>query len=424
MDVVITLLALGCLVGMAGYILQLLLSQFRLARVSARSTELEREYLQARIGLISNRRRFEREKTELSWNGTRKFKAVKKVTECRDVYSFYLAPHDGKPLPPFLPGQYLTFRLNIAGHDKPVIRCYSLSDSPNHPDYYRVTIKKIPPPPDKPGVPPGLSSSFFHDRVAEGDILDVRAPSGAFCLDMTKLNPVVMISGGVGITPVLSMTNAIVESGARREVWFFYGARNRSDHIMKEHLERLAAENRNVHLQVCYSNPGPDDQPGRDYHHGERVSVDLLKRLLPSNNYEFYICGPPPMMSSITQGLKDWGVPDDHVRFEAFGPATVKRAAPVAAPAAVAATAQTFEISFARSGKVLSWDHKMESLLDFAEHHGVSIDFGCRAGSCGTCKVAVKSGEFAYLRQPDFPCEAGSCLTCCAVPKTNLGLDA
>src|SRR2546428_17383 len=187
--------------------------QFQLAR--------ERLQLQIKAALLKCQ---EAEQSKLVWNGYRKFTLAKKVPECEDVISFYLAPHDGKPLPPFRPGQYLTFQLNIPGSTKPVIRCYSLSDGPSHPDRYRVTIKKALPPPDQPQAPLGMASSFFCERLKEGDILDVKAPGGNFCLELASEKPVVLISGGVGITPMLSMLNAIVESGSKREVWFFFGA--------------------------------------------------------------------------------------------------------------------------------------------------------------------------------------------------------
>lgn len=339
-----------------------------------------------------------------------------------DVVSFYLAPHDGKPLPPFLPGQYLTFQLRIPGIDKPTIRCYSLSDCA-HPNYYRVTIKRAPPPKDRPELPCGLVSNFFQDQVREGDILDVQAPRGGFFLDILKENPVVLIGGGIGLTPVLSMLNAIVASGSKRETWFFFGVRNRVEHFMKEHLERIAREHDHVRIHVCYSDPAADDLEGRDYHHRERVTVDLLRRLLPSNNYEYYVCGPPPMMNQITKELEAWGVPEAHIHYEAFGPATVKkvthRSEEIAAPGA-----PVVKVTFARSGKDFPWDSKASSLLEFAEGQGIRIDAGCRAGNCGTCLTAVRSGQFAYTIEPGAPAEPGTCLTCVSVPKGDLVLDA
>ncbi|HZV33680.1 MAG TPA: 2Fe-2S iron-sulfur cluster-binding protein [Verrucomicrobiae bacterium] len=365
----------------------------------------------------------EAEQGRLVWNGYRKFRVVKKVKECHGVCSFYLKPHDGKPLPPYKPGQYITFQLNLPGQSKPLIRCYSLSDSPHRGDYYRVTIKKEPAPPDKPGVPPGLASTYFTDVVKEGDILDVKAPAGNFCLDLAKETPVVLVGGGVGVTPMLSMAHAIAANAARREVWFFFGARNSKEHIHKDEMLKLAAEHENIRLHVCYSRPDENDKKGVDYHHEGRITVDLMKELLPSNNYEFYLCGNGAFMNSISEGLEAWGVPDKNVYFEAFGPATVKKKAAVQAPEP-AVTSKGFDVTFSKSGKRSKWYASSGSLLDFANAEGVKIDCGCRAGSCGSCLVAIKSGDVEYVSEPGEKPESGSCLTCICRPKGDLVLDA
>ncbi|HXE41496.1 MAG TPA: 2Fe-2S iron-sulfur cluster-binding protein [Candidatus Baltobacteraceae bacterium] len=368
-------------------------------------------------------RRLDAEQTQLTWNGCRKFTVAKKVSECDDVCAFYLKPHDGRSLPAFKPGQYLTFQLDLPGRDKPLIRCYSLSDCPHQKEYYRVTIKKEKAPPDKPDVPHGASSSYFCDVVKEGDILNVKAPSGHFFLDMAKTNPVVLIAGGVGITPMLSMANAIVASGSKREAWFFLGVRNRREHIHKAELEKLAAENENIRLHICYSKPGDGDVKGRDYQHEGRVSADLFKELLPSNNFEYYLCGPGAFMKSITDGLTAWGVPDEVVHFEAFGPATVKKTA--AAPTREETThLAKINVTFSRSNKTVRWEPSKENLLEFARAQGVKIDSGCCAGGCGSCVVAIKSGNVDYLKKPDAETEPGTCLTCVCRPKADLVLDA
>jgi ferredoxin len=194
---------------------------------------------------------------------------------------------------------------------------------------------------------------------------------------------------------------------------------------MKEHLEQIAQEHPTVHLQICYSDPDSDDLRGRDYQQGERVSVDLMKRLLPSSNYTFFLCGPPPMMDQLLKDLKAWGVPEKDVAIEAFGPQTVKRVAPnIEGGAALKPSAATIEVTFAKSGKSFPWNGGGMSLLEFAEKHGISINFGCRAGNCGTCLTAVKQGEVDYLVEQGAKPEAGSCLACIAVPKTNVVLDA
>jgi hypothetical protein len=339
------------------------------------------------------------------------------------VFALYLEPHDGRPLPRFKPGQYLTFQLNVPGRDKPVVRCYSLSDSPHRAEYYRVTIKKEKAPPDRPELPPGVGSHFLCDTVKEGDILDVKAPSGHFVLDMARSNPVVLIAGGVGVTPMLCMAQAIAASGSKREVWFFFGVRNSKEHIHKAELDKLAAQNENIHLHVCYSKPGSDDVKGRDYHHEGRVSTELLKELLPSNNFEYYLCGNGAFMKSITDGLEAWGVPESEVHFEAFGPATVKKKAPELTPRETEFLSKV-QVTFKRSSKVVPWLKTAGNLLDLAESNGIRIDAGCRAGSCGSCVVAIKSGTVTYLNKPDSDPEPGTCLTCICRPSGNLELDA
>lgn len=395
-------------------------SSARRAWFARKERELARRRLELQIE-VAKLQCEELEQKKLSWSGYRKFVVKRKVQHCHDTFSFYLEPHDRKTLPTFKPGQYLTFQLNIPGLAKPVVRCYSLSDCPRS-DFYRVTIKRATPPTEITDAPVGVASSYFCDKVEEGHILDVRAPAGNFFLDTTIERPVVLISGGVGITPMLSMLTCLVENRSRREIWFFFGARNGTEHIEKERLNAIARESENVRLHVCYSKPRPEDRVGEDYHHAERVSVDLMKRLLPSSNYDFFICGPGPMMNTITTDLKEWGVPDKHVFFEAFGPATVKKAAP-AAP--IAASTAAVKVSFSRSGKAVQWNSQSGSLLDLAEASGLQIEAGCRAGNCGTCAVAIKSGSVElFADHHGAQMEEGTCLTCVCRPKSDLVLDA
>ncbi len=355
------------------------------------------------------------------WNGWRKFEISRKVQEGGDICSFYLTPHDKKALPGFKPGQYLTFQLHIPGQDKAVIRCYSLSETPLRSDFYRVSIKRQLPPGDVADAPPGLSSSYFHDQLNVGDILDVKAPGGHFHLDADQETPVVLIGGGVGLTPVLSMLNTIVAGGSKRETWLFYGVRNSGEHIQAEHLQRLQRSYGHVNVRVCYSRPLAEDQPNRDYDHAGRIDVAYLRKTLPSNNYEFYVCGPSSMMDTIVTDLETWGVPERHVHFEAFGPASAKQVHPN--PATTDDQAG-FEVRFERSGKSCRWEPSSGSLLDLAEAQGVAIDFGCRAGNCGTCSVALKRGKTGVIHEPGIDVEEGSCLACVSRPEADLVIDA
>lgn len=387
-----------------------------------RRSRLEREKLALEIRAAQLRIQSV-ELARSAWNGIRKFTVSRKVLECDDTYSFYLTPHDGKPVPPFKPGQYLTFQLTVPGVAKPVIRCYSLSDCAR-PSHYRVTIKRCPPPAGS-AHPPGVGSSFFCDSVKEGDILDAKAPNGHFFLDLEKPRPVVLISGGVGVTPMVSMANALVEAGDKREIWFFFGARNSRDHMFKDYMAELSAKHPNVRMHVCYSKPLPTDVAGRDYQHESRVSVALFKQLLPSNNYDYFLCGPGPFMETITDDLRAWGVPDSWVHYEAFGPASVKKAAPPEVKKGLAqAPVENIEVTFSRSGSTGNWGGDHASLLDLAESCGVKIDAGCRAGNCGSCLVAIKSGEVEYLGGHGADAEQGSCLACICKPKGKLVIDA
>ena len=403
---------------------QVVLSATSTARRLAHEREqqrLARERLQNLVRAAQATCR-EAEEITLGWNGVRKFTVAEKIRECEDIFSFRLVPHDRKPLPGFKPGQYLTFSLEIPGRDKPVVRCYSLSDSPGQSGHYRVTIKREPPPPDRAEVPPGLASSYFAGNVKAGDILNVKAPTGHFYLDMNKVTPIVLLAGGVGVTPMLSMAKAVAESGSKREVWFFFGCRSGAEHMLRADMEALAKYS-NIRVEVCYSRPAPNEVLGRDYQHVGRVTVELLKKLLPASNYEYFMCGNGAFMKALNDGLEAWGVPEKDIHYEAFGPATVKKTAAPAIAAPVG-SGPAAKITFAKSGKSVDWNPALANLLDFARDQGVRIDSGCCAGSCGSCVVAIKSGGVDYLKAPDAPPEDGSCLTCICKPKGDLVLDA
>ncbi len=390
---------------------------------SQRQAAAELESFKRRAGILLEQAKVERDRTESSWNGKRKFRIDRRVieNEAGDICSFYLVPHDGRPVPSFRPGQFLTFELPIPGEAQPVVRCYSLSDSP-HEDYYRVSIKRQGPPPKAPeGTPPGLSSNYFHSQLKEGDIVEAMAPAGGFYLDEESERGVVLIGGGVGLTPVVSMLNSLIAHGSNREIWFFYGIRNREEHVMAEHLREIDRAHANVHLVVCYSRPDENCVQGVDYNSEGFVSVELFKSLLESNNYEFYICGPPPMMDMVTKDLEEWGVPEEHINFEAFGPATVKK---TQEPVSDAAAGQTVEVVFAKSNKTLNWETAAGTLLEFGEANGIKMNSGCRSGGCGTCLTALREGEIEYIHRPGKKPEAGSCLVCIAQPTGRVVLDA
>src|SRR4051812_17482572 len=239
------------------------------------------------------------------WSGWRPFRVAAVVDEALDVKSFYLVPIDGRPLASFAPGQYLTFRLANAPGKPAVVRCYSLSDRPRQ-DYFRVTVKKVTALRQQPELPPGHGSSYFHDHVHVGDTLDVRAPAGTFILDPSGEEPTVLIGAGIGITPLVSMLEAIVHTGRPREVHALFGFRSGAEHPFKERLAAIAAQNLHLRMHVSYSAPRPPDILYRDYNHRGRLTLDRVRQVLPSNNYRFFVCGPALLMESLVPAIWAW----------------------------------------------------------------------------------------------------------------------
>lgn len=365
-----------------------------------------------------------------AWPGTREFRVTARRYEdaARSQCSFELQPVDGQALPAFRPGQFLTFVLHVVPPGSPggpaaarqITRCYSLSDRPE-PTHYRVTIKRVPAPADHPEFAPGLSSNHFHDHVQVGDILRVKAPAGHFHLDPDADVPAVLIGGGIGITPMMSMLRWCMARQPQRVVHLYYGLRNGGEHAFKQALEEMAAAHPALHLHVVYSRPGESDLQGRDYRHQGHVDVELLRRTLPHGRHRFYVCGPPAMMQTLVPALAAWGVAAADIHYEAFGPASVKLpgAAGAAAPAATAV-----EVRWQRCGRTLTWDGQDASLLDFAERHGVQVESGCRSGGCGSCETRVLEGQVQYERAPDHDVAPGHCLLCVGRPSSALVLEA
>ena len=356
---------------------------------------------------------------QVLWKGFRDFRVQRRVFEDANqtVCSFYLVPVDKEPLPSFYPGQYLTFQFHLPSSVPPqkVVRCYSLSDAPNS-DYYRITVKKVPSP--QPHIPAGLCSHYLHEQVHEETILSVRAPAGHFYLTEFLKGPIVLIAGGIGITPLLSMVQSCLHHTPQREVWFYYGVRNGREHLMKELLVELAKKHPQLHLHICYSQPEEGDREGIDYHHKGHVNLTLLRLTLFLKLYHFYVCGPKAMMESLVPDLRAWGIPEENIHYEAFGPASLAK------PALPKASNTAVTVTFSQSNQSFPWSNSATSLLEFAEDHGITIPSGCRAGHCGTCQTRLEEGEVEYRQSPDSDLPPGTCLLCITVPKTNITLSA
>lgn len=244
------------------------------------------------------------------WDGFRNFIVEKKVKESDVITSFYLKPEDGKAISSYLPGQYLTIKVKPENSEYTQLRHYSLSDAPGK-DYYRISVKR---------EDAGLVSNYLHNQVQVGDILEISAPAGDFVLQENN-KPAVLISGGVGVTPMLSMLNTMVEKTPEREVIFIHGALNSSVHAFKEHVAQLAKKHAQLSSFVAYSEPSAEDQKAKEYDKERFIDLPWLKTIVPSNQADFYFCGPVPFMKSLYRDLKEWGVPAENIHFEFFGPA-------------------------------------------------------------------------------------------------------
>jgi hypothetical protein len=368
-----------------------------------------------------------------AWPGTRAFRVVSRRFEDPDrtQCSFRLEPVDGLPLPPFHPGQFLTFVLQVPDAAAPaakraVTRCYSLSDAPA-PSHYRVSIKRVPPPEGRPDLVPGLASSHFHDHVQVGDVLQLKAPSGHFHVDADATLPAVLVAGGIGITPLMSMLLWCLDQQPARPVHLYHGLRHGGEHAFKAELQALARLHPRFSLHVAYSRPRPEDVLGVDFQHHGHVDIGLLQRTLPHGRHRFFLCGPPALMEDLVPALAAWGVPEGDLHFEAFGPASVRKTALAYATApqgAAAAPEPAFEVRFNRSGRTLVWDGRDATLLDFAERHGVAVESGCRSGGCGGCQTRQTAGTVVYAQRPDHEVPAGHCLLCVGRPGSALVLEA
>ena len=346
----------------------------------------------------------------------------RKVRESENVTSFYLVPTDGRPLAPFLPGQFLPLKLDIPGQYRPVLRTYSLSDGPSA-DHYRLTIKREVAPPSRPDAYPGVASNFFHDQVDVGTTLLAQSPRGKFVLDPNRERPVVLLSGGIGLTPLVSMLTAIVGAGSQCESWFIHGTRNGREHAMRAAVRQLADGHGHIHTHIRYSQPLPEDVVGRDYDDQGHVDVALLYHLLPDQSFDFYLCGPTRFMQSLFDGLVAWGIPAERIHYEFFRPASALTSrAQVSTPKRVVGTVECCdetEVGFSKSGVQANWNPSFESLLDLAEANGLTPNYSCRSGICHTCVCPLEEGEVEYVLEPLDPPDPGSVLICCSKPKTQ-----
>lgn len=256
----------------------------------------------------------EAEIQEGGWDGFRAFIVDRKVKESDVITSFYLKPTDGSKIASFKPGQYISIKLEIEGENYTHIRQYSLSDAPGK-DYYRISVKRE----SGSANPDGVVSNYLHETVEEGELLMVSAPAGDFVLDTEKRNPVVLLSGGVGLTPMLSMLKTVVEVQPERKVTFVHAAQNGNVHALREEVEELA-QFENVTSYFFYDSPTEEDRKHNRFDIEGYITREWLKEKVSLADADFYFCGPVPFMKAINSFLQELSVNEDRIHFEFFGP--------------------------------------------------------------------------------------------------------
>jgi ferredoxin-NADP reductase/MOSC domain-containing protein YiiM/ferredoxin len=353
-----------------------------------------------------------------AWSGFRPLRVAAIQRESVDVLSFTLESEDRSPLPAPLAGQFLAFKLELAKDSPPVLRSYSMSGAQDA-GTYRISVKRAD----------GIGSHFFHDRIQAGDLLQVSAPRGSFTLAPND-NPVVLLSAGIGATPVLSMLHALAAAGTNstREIWWCYGARNGTEHPFAAEARHLLDGLPHSHSFVAYSKPEAGDRLGRDYEVTGHLNLSALQQLHVPQTADFYLCGPSAFLEGLTAALKGWGVLDSCIHSEIFGagPAITPGIASTATKPPhqpTGASAAGPKVSFTRSGLTVPWDSRFGSLLEFAEACDVPVRWSCRVGVCHTCESGLIDGKIDYSPEPlDRPAD-GNILICCSTPLSEIELD-
>jgi len=410
-----TVAELSALLYLPGHPRQELLRALRIPALSAGWQESFRSLLEAEPG--GGNAGLAAASPPPAWPGFRRLTVTGIEQESDSVISIRFEDPGGTPLPAPGPGQYLTLRIHPANAEKSVLRNYSLSGPPTG-GYYRITVKR---------EHEGEASGYLHTRLAVGDELDVAAPRGTFILDQTQA-PVLLISAGIGATPVLAMLHALAEQRSDREVWWLHGARSGREHPFAAEARTLLASLPNVRSHVYYSRPGPDDIEGRDFDVAGRLAASVLAELAPARSAEAYLCGPAPFMDEISAGLAAVGLQAPHIHTEPFGPAPSLTPGIAQTPARsphlpAGRPGEGPTIEFARSSLAVPWSEDYASLLEFAEACDVPVRWSCRTGVCHTCETTLIAGELAYNPDPVEPPADGSSLICCSRPSGDVVLD-
>ncbi|AOE84768.1 pyridoxamine 5'-phosphate oxidase family protein [Pseudomonas sp. TCU-HL1] len=334
--------------------------------------------------------------------------------ESSDISSFYLEPQDSAVVP-FAPGQHLPMRIVLTGEEA-LVRTYSVSSAPSD-GHIRISVKLQ-----------GKASRHLHEKVQVGDLLEVRAPLGSFTLVDENERPVVLIGAGVGITPMISMARELVAQNQQhqraRQIHLFQSARTLEGLPFQLELAELLQRSAGLlHIHRALSNPGTEAVLDRDYQVAGRLAFAQVKARLPLDDYDFYLCGPAGFLQDMYDGLRGVNIPDHRIHAEAFGPSALRRSETEQPPtlAQPPAAEVPVPVYFSASATEARWKPDSGSLLELAESRGLTPEFSCRGGSCGTCAARLISGSVHYTNPPAQLPDGDKVLICCAVPAQTEG---
>jgi ferredoxin-NADP reductase/MOSC domain-containing protein YiiM len=352
-----------------------------------------------------------------AWTGFRALRVSHKISESCSVTSLVLEPRDELPLAAALPGQFVVLRLKPAPGAPALMRSYSLSGEASE-RAYRISVKR---------EPHGVAGAFLDDKVEISDVLEVSAPRGNFTLRPGD-GPVVLLSAGVGVTPVIAMLHALAAQASPREVWWLHGARHGREHPFAEEAKTLLDALPHGHRHIRYSAPELKDMQGVDFDAVGHLDMAALAGLEVPREADFFICGPSAFIGDLTLGLAAWGIPAGQLHTELFGPAHAKTpgiaAAPQRPPHLPPEPYPTGPlVSFARSGLSVHWGPAFRNLLELAEACDIPTRWACRTGVCHSCETGLVAGTVAYAPEPIDPPAEGNVLICCSQPQGDVVVD-
>ncbi len=353
-----------------------------------------------------------------AWSGFRLLRVAAVHEETSEVTSVVLEAVDGPALPPAIAGQYLVLRLSLEENSHPIVRSYSLS-GPSNSSKYRISVKR--------GTGPG--SKHLADSTRPGDLLESTAPRGEFAL-RPGTQPVVLISAGIGVTPVLSMLYALSSgsTSTSREVWWIHGTQCAREHAFAKEARELLDAIPGSHSAIAYSRPDRTDRLGKDFDIEGHLDLRSLQRLGIPTGADFYLCGPPGFLADLNRAMVSLGVPREAIYQEVFGSAPsvepgVENAERQVPHPPVGSLGSGPIVSFSRSGLSLPWDNRFKSLLEFAEACDIPVKWSCRTGVCHICECGLLDGNLCYAPEPLDQPAAGNTLICCSTPVSQIELD-